>query len=193
MKPYALLFLGVLLIGCGVKKQSYLQQERPDTLISPDATMVLCLIPEAELRASFETEIKKQLRFHSVHAETSIKYLPKALDKTSASKKMLLRFIDSLPEKGFNQLLISAVTNIEELNVNSEGQSGDFELYHFETNLFAVDDEGSDLIWSMCICIYDYQFPFLTARDFATAVVGKLIEDGLIKENEIQDFKFYTL
>ncbi|NER16844.1 hypothetical protein [Spongiivirga citrea] len=193
MKRFAILFMGILLMGCSAKKRPYLQQASPNAPIVKDATMVLCLIPENELRTSFENELTEQLIFHGVHAEASTKYMPEVLDKTSGSKKKLLSLIDSLPEKGFNQLLISAVTSIEESETDAAGESGNFELYHFETNLFSVNEEGSDLMWSMCICIYDYQFPFLTARDFATAIVGKLIEDGLIKENEIRDFKLYTL
>jgi len=189
MKGFTILFIGILLMGCSAKRQSYLQRASPNALIVKDATMVLCLIPENDLRTSFENELKEQLIFHGVHAEASTKYMPKVLDKTSGSKKRLLSLIDSLPGKGYDQLLISAVTSIEELKTNATGESGYFELYHFETNLFSVNEEGSDLMWSMCICIYDYQFPFLTARDFATAIVGKLIEDGLVKENEIRDFK----
>ncbi len=120
MKHFVLVFFGILLIGCSSNKQSYLRQESPDTILTPISTMVLCLIPANDLRASFETEMKQELRFHNVHAETSTKYLPENLDKTSNSKKKLLDLIDSLPEKGFDQLLISAVTSIEELNKDSE-------------------------------------------------------------------------
>ncbi len=193
MKILTVLLISVLLTGCGTNQGSFSNKKALKSVALENKTMVLCLSPLNEFRAPFETEMKKQLEFHNLYTETSENYLPFTLTKTTSTVKKIAKFIESLPEKGFNQVFLSALANVENVSINDQGEYGDFKLYHFETKLYTLGGVDSTLIWSMCLCIYDYQFVELTTKDIAHAIISKLIEDDIIQDNEIHYVELYDL
>lgn len=193
MKMYATLLIVMLFANCLAQTS-----RTPDTLslntpLNTDKAMVLCLSPIDEFRNSFETAMKTELQFHGIHTETSHQQLPITLNQEPTTEIKLAQLIESLPEKGFNKLIISAISEVEHTKIDAEGYFGDFDLFHFATHLYTIDDNGSFLVWSMCLCIYDYQLPLLSVQDFAYAIVSKMIEDGVLEIDDANQIKLFTL
>lgn len=193
MKWPIVLLIGILFSNCSAKKLTVPTEISLDTPLTIDKTMVLCLSPVNEFRSSFETAMKQKLQFHGIHTETSTQHIPNTLRKNGATENILAELIKSLPKKGFSKLLISAISEVEHTKIDAEGDSGEFELFHFTTHLYTIDEEGSSLTWSVCLCIYDYQVPWFSVEDFAFAIVGKMIKDGVLEVHEVQELKLFAL
>lgn len=193
MRWYAILFVGFIFGGCAVQNVSERQNVDATTFTEEGATLVLCLSPVEEFRTAFEFETTKQFKFHDAHAEMSTSYLPRTLRPSKSTEKALDKLIRSLPKRGFNSLLVSAVSEVESEKVDAEGYFGDFKLFHFATHMYAIDDHSSTLVWSMCLCIYDYQIPLITVKDMAVAIVNKLFEDGILESNQLKNYRLYAL
>ena len=143
MKLCITLLIGVLFANCLAQEISV-----PDSLLlnSPlktDKTLVVCLSPVESFRSSFETAMQQKLQFHGIHTETSKRYLPIALKQEAATKNELKKLIKSLPQSGFDKLIISAMSEVEHTKIDAEGYFGDFDLFHFNTYLYKVDEDGS--------------------------------------------------
>ena len=166
-----------------------------NTTLQPenDKWMVLCLSPVNDFRTSLENEIQKELQFHNVHSQTSHQQLPEPLLQSNDIHKRLMHLVQSLEEKNFSMLLISALNSTEETNVNAEGHFGEYTLYHYQTNLYALKDGESILELSMCLCIYDYQLSQISVANFARAIVWKMAEDQVIPLNIYEPIEYYTL
>jgi hypothetical protein len=155
--------------------------------------MVLCLSPVDEFRTEFETQVKQQLEFHQVHSETSIQYIQQSLAQDEETQAKLAKLMESLPDKGFTTLLISTLERTEKTKIDADGYFGDFTLLHYLTTVYTINEEGSTLIWSLCLCVYKYQLPELSVKDIARAIVGKLATDKIIPDINIELMELYTL
>lgn len=192
MKLGITLLFGMLFANCLAQEIS-----APDNLLlnSPlkvDKTLVVCLSPIEGFRSSFETAMQEKLQFHGIHTETSKRYLPIILKQEVTAENELKKLIKSLPQIGFDKLIISAMSEVEHTKIDAEGYFGDFELFHFNTYLYKVDKDGTSLLWSICLCIYDYQVPLLSVKDFAKAIVDKMLEDGVLKTDEVHELKVFN-
>lgn len=193
MKWLVLFILSVIFANCGVQESAQVGELNLQKPVIIGKTMVLCLSPVDEFRTSYEVEMKRELLAHGVHAENSFDYIPKSLTQDNSTKIELEKLIKSLSNKGFSRLLISALTDMEHTKLDAEGYFGDFEIYHFTTNVFKLHDNGSSLMGSLCIGFYDYQLTSISVNDFAQTIVEKLFENGLINSNESQHLEIYSL
>jgi hypothetical protein len=153
--------------------------------------MVLCLSPVNEFRTSFEREVQQELEFHNVHSHTSQQFLPQPLLQEDETQHKLTSLIETLEDREFTMLLISTLASTEKTKLDADGYFGDFTLYHYKTNVYALDDGTSTLVWSMCLCVYGYQLAELSVPDFARAIVGKLAKDNIIPNTKMELIKRY--
>lgn len=193
MKLILLLFSCILFFSCGTQEAVSKKKIDSKTTFENNKWLVLCLSPVEEFRTEFETQVKQQLEFHEVHSQTSVEYIPQSLTQEKETQAKLAKLIESLPEKGFTTLLISTLENTEKTKIDADGYFGDFTLFHYVTNVFTINEEGSKLVWSMCLCIYEYQLPEVSIQDFARIIVGKLAADKIIPDTKMELIELYTL
>ena len=193
MKLFIILLVEMCFLTCGAQTELVPQKIEPTAKIGAEKIMIVCLSPVDEFRTTFELEVKKQFTFHNIHSETSKTYLPQTLIKENDVEKAMGTFIKSLPKKEFTHLLLSGISEVEKTREDGEGYFGDFELLHFATHLYKIDKDETSLLWSMCLCVYDYQIPLLTVQDFATVIVERLLEEGVIEQDDLKHLQFYNL
>lgn len=193
MKLIALLISCILFLSCGTQEAVSIKKVDTKTIIENNKWMILCLSPVEEFRAEFEYQIKQQLEFHEVHSQASIESIPQSLRQDQKSKTKLHKLIKSLPDKGFTTLLVSTLESTEKTKLDADGYFGDFTMLHYLTTVYTINEEDSVLIWSMCLCVYEYQLPELSVQDFARAIVGKLATDKIIPDIKLELIELYTL
>ena len=193
MKLFLLLSSYLILLGCAT--QRVVSEEDVNVILKPekDKWMVLCLSPINEFRTSFETEVQKELEFHEVHSQTSHQYIPQPLLQDDETQNKLASLIDSLEDREFSMLLISTLESTEKTKIDADGYFGDFTLYHYITNVYVLENGESTLVWSIYLCLYEYQLPELSVQDFARAIVEKLANDNMIPNTRYETLEFYTL
>lgn len=197
MKSLIIFLSCFLLVNCGSKK--VVQQQKAEKKIELGTTlangkwMVMCLMPVNDFRTEFEKEVQQELDFHEVHSQVSTKYIPETLVLNEATEEKLEKLIKSLPEKGFTMLLVSAIEKVEKTKIDADGYFGDFTLFHYKTTVYRIEKDSSQLAWSMCLCVYEYQLPELSIQDIARAIVGKLAMDNIIPSTEMQRIQLYEL
>ena len=182
-----------LIVSCSATKNVIDNRVSLSSRIDQDKWMVLCLSNVSSFRKEFELETKQQLIFHDVHAATSIEYLPKELKKDIETKNRLEDFVSQLPENGFSMLIISTMGSVERTKLDAEGYFGDFTLYHYITNVYSLENNDSQPIWSMCLCVYDYQLNQLTLSDMVHAIVAEMAKDEIIPQIDSELLELYHL
>jgi hypothetical protein len=197
MKSIIIFLSCFLWVSCGSQKT--LQEQELDNTIELGANlanwnwMVMCLIPFNEFRTEFEKEVQQELDFYEVHSQVSAKYIPETLVINDDIEEKLIQLIKSLSEKGYTMLLVSKIEKVEKTKIDADGYFGDFALIHYLTNVYKIDKGDSQLEWSACLRVYEYQLPELSVQDFARAIVGKLANDNIIPDTKMELIEFYEL
>ena len=188
-------YLVILALLCS---QQFVAQEllsKPDLEagFKPSKMLVICLSPEETFRTNFENMMKHSLDFHSVKVTSSHLLLPEKIEPTQQIEKGLATLIESLSERKFNSLMISAVTNIEAKKIGDAYLYDEFTLYHFTTNVYKINNENLTLIWEMCLSLYGIQLQHMSTIDIVNEIVDKLAKDEIIPQKPSFTQEVYTI
>ena len=207
MSLYKTLILVFLLTSCSATKLNDSWKNPEFKTFNPKNILVIGVTPDFEARKAFEFQLKMELNNRKINALQSTVVFEKSFQDSKQTEEEIEAQINKLLDAGYDSVLVSLVTGIDENESYSEGSSkidyslrkfigyylvyqdayfeqdyyGNYKVYHIETSIYNLKkDSEKTLIWSANYDLVDPQTTDKAIKNYIKTVIKTLEKEKLI-------------
>lgn len=201
--------LGMLLVvSCSSTRFVESWRNREIVTFDPDSVLVVGMTDNLTARGIFEEELRIALTQRGINAQESIGVLDRLFSDTKKSEEEIESMTQELIEKGFDAVMITAVTGVDERSHYHPGYYSvgwrwyrfgryyyryqdiyytpryyeEYRIYHLETAIYNLtEDEERSLVWVGTFDIVDPQSVSSTVNDYVKKIIMQLEKENIIR------------
>lgn len=196
MKNLIIVFLSFVLL-CSISAQTIPIQKRGKTgFFDLKKLVVVGLTDDTEARMVFENLMKKRLKEYGIIVYQSIEVYPIPFTIPEKAEEEVHELIHRVRPLGFDGLIITAVSSVEEPKENEKEENvkeenGTYKIYHMETQVYDIVPKDLSLLWGMCLDIYEYELEALSIQDYVNAITIEMEYENILPgRKKIKQFSF---
>ncbi len=153
------------------------RKQQQSRIFNLEKIVITAVTEDTEARVIFEKTMKNRLKSYHINAYQSMEIYPMVFTTPEKTEEEMNSLIRSIRKKGFDGLMITSTTRLEEKYDTIYGHS---KIYHIETHIYTLIPKNLSLLWEMCLDIYDYQLGKLTTNDYIDAIIMQMKYDGIL-------------
>ena len=205
----SLAFLGMLMImSCSTTRYVDSWKNRDITTFDPDKILVIGMTDNLTARGIFEEELQFALRQRGLNAYISMNVVDRSFSDSKKTEKEVEAMTQELIEKGFDAVMITAVTGVDDRSHYHPGYYSvgwhwqrfgryyyryqniyftpryydAYKIYHLETAIYNLTEEQErSLVWVGSFDLVDPQNITASVDDYVRKIILQLETENIIQ------------
>ena len=208
MKTLSIIAVFLFLVSCSSTRFVDSWKNREIVTFKPDKLLVIGMTDNLTARGIFEEELQSALSQRGLNVYESMTIIDKSFSDTKRSEEEIASMTQELREKGFDAVIITAVTGVDDRSHYHPGYYSvgwrwyrfgryyyryqgiyytpryyeEYRIYHLETAIYNLtNEEERALVWVGSFDLVDPQNITSSVDDYVRKIISQLEKENIIR------------